>query len=129
MSDTKRINGVIGVTVGYDWIKLEFESHEITIDKLKIYNQPFNSQKSEIADIIRGNEEVKRLNLLAYQEQKEEIERMKLQIRRAHLSLSWCNTESQIPNAIHHLEKAVPPVPESPEYLEAARIFLQEGDK
>jgi hypothetical protein len=47
MSDTKRINGVLSATVGTDWIKLEFESHDITIEQLKVYN-PFASQQTLI---------------------------------------------------------------------------------
>jgi hypothetical protein len=43
MTDTKRIEGVTGVEVGTDWIKLNFENHDITIDKLNIYNQPYSS--------------------------------------------------------------------------------------
>lgn len=51
---TKRIEGVLDVTVGFDWVTLYFEGgSEITIDKMKVINLPYNELKKEINNMTK----------------------------------------------------------------------------
>jgi len=43
---TKRIEGVTGVTVGFDWVTLHFDGYDITVDKLSVSNQPHEATKA-----------------------------------------------------------------------------------
>lgn len=56
MKDTKQINGVLSATVGNDWIKLEFENHDITIEQLKVYN-PYAQEVRRLQGIEQAIQE------------------------------------------------------------------------
>jgi hypothetical protein len=47
---TKKIDGVMDVTVGFDWVTLTYEDgRELTIDKMKVINLPYNQLKKEMS--------------------------------------------------------------------------------
>jgi hypothetical protein len=77
---TKRIDGVISATVGNDWITLNFESHQITIDKLKIYNGP---KENVVVELTKEREANKRKD-----EQRYRISDLEAELMKSHDSIS-----------------------------------------
>lgn len=101
------------------------ESQKAEIEKLKkeaLANHPTQWAYDQACKALNNK-------TLALESLQKEQERLILAIKRAHLSLTWCNTDQQIPAAVWHLDQVLQKDEPNTEYEKAAEVFLQEGEK